>query len=577
MTTARPSTIPSVLEGQRRMLFARLLLNGLVQAGSAVVTATLVDLAFDRLLTGTPAPRGLLLSVGAGLAASTLCSSCLRAVERTDAERLGQGYVHEVRRTLFDHLVATAPRALQQRSQGGQIMRFVGDLTALQRWVSLGLARLAVATTITATTIMVLLVVNTQLAALVALALVLGALAALVQGRRLHQAVVDSRRQRSRLASNVTEKIASLAVVQAFGQTERERQRVDKQSLRLQQAMVAKARYVGRLRAIAEGTGGAAVVIVLLVSAAHGATPGSVAGALTIVGLLTPQLRDLGRVEEYRHSAKVAAQKLAEVLCRPVGVRHVTGAPPLQPGPGRLEFDGVSVDGGLHRIRAVAEPGQVVAVVGPNAAGKSTLLSVAARMLEPVEGRVRLDGQDLAHCGIESVRHAVGLAGPDLPLLRGTVEMNLRYRVPDAPDEELCTIRELCEVDQVLAELPAGAATKIGEGGKNLSAGQRQRIALARALLGSPRVLLLDEADAYLDVQAAAVIDQVVHRHPGTVLLVTHRLDRLAAADIIWYLRDGRLVEAGPPHKLLTGHGPTALLFDRDRVRVSGSPAPAAA
>lgn len=181
--TARHSTIPSVLEGKRRMLFARLLLNGFVQAGSAVLTAMLVDLAFDRLLTGTPAPRGLLLSTGAGLAAATLCSSWLRAVERTDAERLGQAYVHQVRLTLFDRLIATAPRALQQRSQGGQIMRFIGDLTALQRWVSLGLARLTVAATMTATTILALLVVNAGMAVLVALALLMGGFAAFVQGQ----------------------------------------------------------------------------------------------------------------------------------------------------------------------------------------------------------------------------------------------------------------------------------------------------------------------------------------------------------------------------------------------------------
>jgi ABC-type bacteriocin/lantibiotic exporter with double-glycine peptidase domain len=153
------------------------------------------------------------------------------------------------------------------------------------------------------------------------------------------------------------------------------------------------------------------------------------------------------------------------------------------------------------------------------------------------------------------------MAGPDLPLLRGTVDKNLRYRWPDAPIEEIARVRHLCEVDQVLAELPEAEKTRVSEGGIGLSAGQRQRIALARAILGNPPLLLLDEVDANLDAQATAVVDRVLAEHKGTVLLITHRAERLATADAIWYLEGGRLLEAGPPEALLQGNGPTAKLF----------------
>jgi ABC-type bacteriocin/lantibiotic exporter with double-glycine peptidase domain len=188
---------------------------------------------------------------------------------------------------------------------------------------------------------------------------------------------------------------------------------------------------------------------------------------------------------------------------------------------------------------------------------------VAARLVQPDAGTVRLDGQDLAHHSLASVRAAISMAGPDLPLLRGSVDRNLRYRWPDAPADEVARVCALCGIDEILAALPEGAETRLSEGGGNLSAGQRQRIALARALLGEPRVLLLDEADANLDPGAAAVVDRVLAAFPGTVLLVTHRPERLAAADAIWHVSGGRLVETGPPDAVLAAVGPTRRLFAR--------------
>ena len=153
------------------------------------------------------------------------------------------------------------------------------------------------------------------------------------------------------------------------------------------------------------------------------------------------------------------------------------------------------------------------------------------------------------------------MASSNLPLLRGTVKKNLNYRWPEAPQQDITQVRQLCGIDEVLTELPQGEKTRVSEGGVGLSAGQRQRIALARALLGNPSLLLLDEIDANLDPKASAVVDHVLTRYQGTVLLVTHRLDHLSNADVIWYMESGRIVEAGPPSKLLCGNGPTAKMF----------------
>lgn len=558
--------IPRAVEGTRIWLLVRLVINGFAQAAATVSHALLVELAFDQLITAAhPAFNTMGLQIGLGLVTAAIVIALLRMAERTDAERIGQDYAYDVRMTLYNQLTSLAPRDLQSRSQGGVMLRFVGDMTALRQWVSLGLARLAVATTTIVGALLALSFVNWPLALSVSIILAIGTLSAFRLGKRLQTAAREARRHLGRLAGNINEKVASMAVVQVFGQSKREKKRIARQSRRLEAAMVDKARIAGQLRGVTEATAALASGAALLVGAgevaAGRATPGTVVAAMTIVGLLVPPLRDLGRIQEYWHSSRVSLQKIKEFLNTPSLVTEMPDAPDLILGPGRLEFNAVSIPGALHGVSAIAQPGQVVALVGPNGAGKSTLLSVAARLIDPKQGVIRLDGQDLATHSLASIRRAIGMAGPDLPLLRGSVDRNLRYRFPDAPLEEITRVWQLCGIEQVLAELPQGEKTRLSEGGVGLSAGQRQRIALARAILGNPPVLLLDEVDANLDAQATAVVDRVLSEHQGTVLIITHRAERLAAADVIWYLESGLLIEAGSAKEVLKGDGPTARFF----------------
>jgi ABC-type multidrug transport system fused ATPase/permease subunit len=197
---------------------------------------------------------------------------------------------------------------------------------------------------------------------------------------------------------------------------------------------------------------------------------------------------------------------------------------------GCLEFRDAELDGSVKEFSGTAAAGKVTAIVGPNGAGKSTLLALAARLLDPDSGSVLLDGQDLATASLRSVRRHVALVSPDLPLLRGTVKHNLRYRNPGASEEEYQRVIRECRVDEILQELPKGERTRVSDAGTNLSQGQRTRIALARALLDNPTVLLLDETDANLDPRSAAILDDILERYAGTVLIVTHRIERVARA-----------------------------------------------
>jgi ABC-type multidrug transport system fused ATPase/permease subunit len=540
--------VPRLLTGDRRRILALLVANGVGQAAAAVGTALLVEATFNRLAAGGAQARiGALLPFAAALSGAALVLAWLRARERTDAERLGQSYVHSLRVAMYRRLSSLAPRALQGRSTGGLMLRFVADLRAIGQWVSLGLSRLLVGGTFVAGALAALVLISPAVGGAVALVLAAGMTAAFFSGRTMRARALDARRERGRLSANVGEKVASIGVVQLFGQTEREKRRVVRQSRSLSSAMVARARVVGRLRGITEGTAMMATVAVLLVGAgevaAERATSGTVVAALALVGLLASPLRDLGRVHEYWHNKVVAMGKVEDFFAIPNVVRVQRAAARLEPGPGRLEFDDVHLAGTLAGVSAVAEPGSLVALVGPNGAGKSTLLALAARLLDPDAGAVLLDGQDLAAVKRSSVRRAVSGVGPDFPLLRGSVERNLRYRAPDAPGTEVQRVRELCGIDALLDELPEGAATRVVEGGKNLSAGQRQRIALARALLGDPRVLLLDEADANLDDAARELSDRVIQAQRGerTVLVVSHRPEVLGWADAVWQLEGGQI------------------------------------
>ncbi|ARO88789.1 ABC transporter ATP-binding protein [Nitrosospira lacus] len=565
--------IPAILNGYRRTLFVRLIANGFAQAVVAVGTAWLVKEIFDRFLTPEhPILNTDMTWLATGLVATAACIGGLRMMERIDAERMGQSYASEVRIVLYDCLSSLAPHVLQKRSRGGVSLRFVGDMTSLRRWVSLGLARVTVAGISTVMALLALAIMNWQLAVVVAAGLSLGTGVAYAFGKRLRATSRESRRRLSNLAANVNEKVTSIAVVQVFGQIDRERAHIIRQGQHLHDSMIVRARVAGQILGITEFsaaiTSATALVTGVFIVAANQGGTGTVIAAMTIVGILMPPLRDLGRIHEYWHGAFVAREKLKEFLDTPSLVTQAANAPDLKPGAGRLEFNSISVAGSLDRVSAVVEPGSVVVLVGPNGAGKSTLLSVAARLIDPDEGTILLDGQDLASHRLDSVRRAIGMAGPDLPLLRGTVDRNLRYRWRDAPVEEIARVRSLCGVDEVLAQLPQGDKTRIAEGGMGLSAGQRQRIALARALLGDPTLLLLDEVDTNLDPRASTVIDRVLAEHRGTVLLVTHHLKHIAAADVIWYLEGGHLVEMGPPDKVLAGTGPIAHFFGNEKVMV---------
>lgn len=562
-----------MLAGQRRGLFARLVVNGFAQAGAGLLSAHLTMHAFGLMADGAELRYTGLGVVAAALCAAALVLAWLRCRERVDAERMGQGYARELRSALFDQLGRLSVRSLQRRRRGSLMLRFIGDLKSFRQWVSLGFARMTVAGVSTAAALLGLAVIDAALSAAALVVLLAGGLVTFRLGLRTHDSIRAARRRQTRLAANLGEKLASMAVVQLFGQIRRERLRLERQGERLAVAMVEQARAQARLRSSAETSAhfmAVAVLIVGVVQVAWG-TAGApqVVAAMTLVGIMVPALRDLGVVHSYYAAARVSRERIEAFLAQPVLGDGVSTSLELIPSRGSISFRNVSLKDALRGFSAEAEGGKITAIVGPNGAGKSTLLALVARLLDPDDGAVLIDGQELASVSIESVRRAVGMVGSDLPLLRGSVERNLRYRWPNAPEGEVQRVRSLCGLEEIEATLRLVARCEVREGGSNLSPGTRQRIVLARALLGRPAVLLLDEADGNLDGGSRRILDEVLCDHEGTVLMVTHRIDVAERADVLWVIERGQLAAAGRPDELLRRPEVRAMLTSERSLRAA--------
>lgn len=246
---------------------------------------------------------------------------------------------------------------------------------------------------------------------------------------------------------------------------------------------------------------------------------------------------------------------------------------PLPPASGQgaaLAFEAVSFrhdarSAGLLDVSFEARPGQTVALVGPSGAGKTTVVRLAMRLLDPQDGRVTLDGVDLRQARQAELRHAIALVPQDVALFNETLEANIAFARPGATPDEVRAAAEAAELGPFIDGLPNGLKTRVGERGLKLSGGERQRVGIARALLANPRLLILDEATSALDGPTEAAIQETLRRVKAgrTTLVIAHRLSTIADADLILVLRRGRIVEQGSHDELLAKGAEYAALWRR--------------
>ncbi|MBA2450363.1 MAG: ABC transporter ATP-binding protein, partial [Chloroflexi bacterium] len=299
------------------------------------------------------------------------------------------------------------------------------------------------------------------------------------------------------------------------------------------------------------------------------ATGGTLVAFFTLTGLLSPIFQRVADANRYLQEAEISVDRLAAFLeLQPESPADET-RPALRVRGGVVSVEGVSfsyADGtaALDNVSLQARRGELIALVGPNGAGKSTLLDLLLRFQQPTSGRITIDGQDIAEVSLTSLRSQIGLVSQDAPIFEATVRENVAYGVRgDVAEDRLERVARLTGVDRLVAELPEGWETKLGDRRRVLSRGERQRVAVARGLVSDPPIVVLDEATASLDAateQALARVLRELARHK-TVIVAAHRLPLVLAADRVYVLEDGRVVEEGTPASLAGWGGVYGRLF----------------
>ncbi|MGB0849035.1 MAG: ABC transporter transmembrane domain-containing protein, partial [Thiolinea sp.] len=375
-------TLPDIISGRRLRWFSFLLANGMAQAVLAVSMALLVQRSFDTLLTPADSmDKQAIVLMATGLLTVVILNTILRWRGHVDAEQLGQSYVHAVRLRLFRHIISIGAEGAKQMGKGAMMLRFVGDLTALRQWVSLGLARLIVSGVCILMAIAGLVFVEPLIAGSVMIAVIVTASIAIAIGPRLRRNTRELRRKRGLLATPLNDRLSKIGVIETFGQEQRERKRFKRLSRNVRYSSVTRARTISLLRVVSEAGASLAGLCALFAGAVlvslEQTTPGTVVAAMVVTGLLAPRLQELGRVYEYWNGAIIARQKQQQLLnLKPIGrpASRKQHRCSLETGQGKLVLENLSWENTIKSLNVTIPAGHKVVITGANGAGKSTLL-----------------------------------------------------------------------------------------------------------------------------------------------------------------------------------------------------------
>jgi ATP-binding cassette subfamily B protein len=556
------SRLSRYLGGQRHQVTILLSL-GVVMAAAPVAALLVVKDAIDNGM-GEKHPTRLAVDVGIYLGVSAIAWGLQTTLVRGLA-RVGQNVVLGLRQDLFDHLTTLSLRYFSEQKAGWIIARLTSDADALSDVLSQGLTTLVVNTLTILAAVVGLFIIDWRLA----LAALVILPPTLYMARKFqvssHAAFLRVRETIAIMTAQIAESVSGMAVIQAFN---RERAFLDEfdKANDANRRTNTHAQWLNSLFFPGiEVLSAVSMVAVLWVGGrliTHGSlTIGSVVSGVFVLNLIFQPLQELSDIYGQVQSAGAAMEKISTVLDTEAEITNQQKPQRLDID-GDLEFDQVTFSYGrdpvLHAISFHVPVGGCLALVGESGGGKSTSAKLVGRFYDPDSGAVRVDGHDLRTLELRNYRRQLGVVLQDPFLFSGTIASNIRFAQPNATDEQVEDVARAVGIDRIARRFDDGLAHPVREGGAGLSAGERQLISIARALLADPRILILDEATSNIDRPTEILIERALDRllRGRTSIIIAHRLATVRRADEICVVEHGLITQRGTFDELLVAEGP---------------------
>ncbi len=536
----------------------------LVSSAMRLLQPYLIGVAIDRFITqGDPAGLArimLLLLMTYGLSYGSNVSSFVNMAV------VGQRALRVMRSEIFSRLQRLPLGYFDSHEIGDLMSRLTNDTNTINQFLGAGLSRVVGDMLSLVGIVVVMLLLNWKLALASFTVLPVMWVVTTVFSSRARKAYRETRKEMGKVNAELEENIAGMREVQAFARERENQARFSRVNARNRDANVGANAITSAFTPAVDILSTVALAIVI----GYGAylalrgeiTIGVIVSFLTYVQRFFEPIRSISQTWTLAQSALAGAERIYNLLDEPVELEDKSNAQAMPIIQGHVQFDDVTFgykEGQpvLFDIDLDALPGQTVALVGPTGAGKSSIINLLMRFYDVWEGAVRVDGIDVRDVQRASLRRQMGMVLQDTFLFSGTIRDNIRYGRPDATDEEIEAAAQLVNADEFIRRQPEGYDTPILERGANLSQGQKQLIAFARAVLADPRILILDEATSSVDTRTEALIQEALGRllKGRTAFVIAHRLSTIRNADQVLVVEKGRIVERGTHDELLARRG----------------------